>query len=124
MLLQCCLSLQFHNPNVASEMAQFLISNHEKYVPSYGEKNEKTSIQTVPLHGDQLFEERARNTQWTFLKMKIHQVINYKELELNLLIGMQNSICICEVGTSCSSMNRNGKYNAAKGVEKHYNEYK
>jgi hypothetical protein len=51
---------------VASEMAQFLISNHEKYVPSYGEKNEKTIIQTVPLHGDQLFEERARNTQWTF----------------------------------------------------------
>ena len=23
-------------------------------------------MHTIPLHGDQLFEERARNTQWTF----------------------------------------------------------
>ena len=29
-----------------------------------------------------------------------------------------------EVGTSRASMNRTGKYNAAKGVENHYNEYK
>lgn len=47
-------------------MAQFLISNQNKYVPTYGDTTNKVIIQTVPLHGDQLFEERARNTQWTF----------------------------------------------------------
>ena len=29
-------------------------------------KNEKIILDTIPLHGDQLFEERCRNTQWTF----------------------------------------------------------
>lgn len=29
-----------------------------------------------------------------------------------------------ELGTSRASMNRTGKYNAAKGVHSHYNEYK
>lgn len=65
-LLQCCLGLQFHNSNVASEMAQFLISNQEKYVPSCSNTLGEFTVHQVPLHGDQLFEERARNTQWTF----------------------------------------------------------
>lgn len=29
-----------------------------------------------------------------------------------------------EIGTSRASMNRTGKFNAAKGVQTHYNEYK
>ena len=29
-----------------------------------------------------------------------------------------------ELGTSRASMNRTGKFNAAKGVKTHYNEYK
>ena len=28
--------------------------------------NEKKILQPVSLHGDQLFEERARNTKWTY----------------------------------------------------------
>ena len=26
----------------------------------------RTILQTVPVHGDQLFEERARNVAWTY----------------------------------------------------------
>ena len=52
--LKCCLGLQFKNPNIAAEMAQLIISN------------QKEVLKSVPLHGDQLFEERARNLQWTF----------------------------------------------------------
>ena len=64
--MQCCLGVQFFNPNVASEMAQLMISNQEKYVPSLQTKEERVVLKTVPFHGDQLFEERARNTQWVF----------------------------------------------------------
>jgi hypothetical protein len=64
--MQCCLGLQFHNSNVASEMAQFLISNQQRYVPSCHNTVDKVTMHRVPLHGDQLFEERARNTQWTY----------------------------------------------------------
>ena len=43
--------MEFLNPNVTAEMAQILTNYQEKY---------------VPVHGDQLFEERSRNVQWTF----------------------------------------------------------
>ncbi|CAB3997520.1 hypothetical protein AC249_AIPGENE16794 [Paramuricea clavata] len=130
----CCLGLQFHNPNVASEMAQFLISNHEKYVPCYGETN--GVILTVPLHGDQLFEERARNTQWTYqdgnnLSDKLqglrtefadwHAKLNLYMVEFDKFVSNASA---SDIGTSRANMNRTGKYNAAKGGERHYNEYK
>lgn len=48
-------------------MAQLLIANQENYVPciSSGDGNQEV-LTNIPLHGDQLFEERARNVQWTF----------------------------------------------------------
>ena len=48
-------------------MAQLLISNNEKYVPHFtNAQGDNIVLQTIPLHGDQLFEERARCTKWTF----------------------------------------------------------
>lgn len=54
------------NPNVAGDMAQLLVHNHEKFVPCLVTETKKVILESVPLHGDQLFEERARNTAWTF----------------------------------------------------------
>ena len=64
--LQCSLGVQFFNPSVASEMAQLLMTNHKKYVPSFKTTHGKAVLKSVPFHGDQLFEERARNTQWVY----------------------------------------------------------
>lgn len=47
-------------------MAQLIISNQEKYVPSFKTNQETVVLKTVPFHGDQLFEERARNIQWVY----------------------------------------------------------
>ena len=47
-------------------MAQLLISNQDKYVPTLKTDNETVILKSVPFHGDQLFEERARNTQWVY----------------------------------------------------------
>ena len=48
-------------------MAQIIMHNQEKYVPSELKADDQREVvHPVPLHGDQLFEERARNTQWTF----------------------------------------------------------
>lgn len=47
-------------------MAQLLISNQEKYVPTLKKDNVRVILKSVPFHGDQLFEERARNTQWVY----------------------------------------------------------
>lgn len=67
--------MQFKNPNIAGEMAQMMVSNQAKYVPSFITPNQlnapdhperKEVLGTVGYHGDQLFEERARNVQWTF----------------------------------------------------------
>ena len=61
------MGLPFENPHIASEIANLLITNQEKYVPRYClDGNEKKILQPVPLNGDQLFEERARNTKWTY----------------------------------------------------------
>lgn len=47
-------------------MANLLITNQEKYVPKCSSADEKKILISVPFHGDQLFEERARNTKWTY----------------------------------------------------------
>lgn len=52
---------------MAGDMTQLMMYNQEKYVPVFkttGEKPETVVLKAVPFHGDQLFEERARNTQW------------------------------------------------------------
>ena len=60
--------MEFLNPNVAGHMAQLLQHNQEKYVPVMVSERNSTStvLACIPLHGDQLFEERARNVKWTF----------------------------------------------------------
>jgi hypothetical protein len=48
-------------------MAHLLIIDQEKYVPCITTEDGKPDIAVkIPLHGDQLFEERARNVQCTF----------------------------------------------------------
>jgi len=54
--------MEFSKPNVAAEMAQILKHYQEKYVPCFSGE----VVAKVPVHGDQLFEERGRNVQWTF----------------------------------------------------------
>ena len=47
-------------------MAQLLTTFHDKYVPT-AELNDNTEVlHKIPLDGDQLTEERARNVQWTY----------------------------------------------------------
>jgi hypothetical protein len=58
--------MEFHNPNVAAEMAQILKSYQANYVPCLNWDDEQIFLSTVPVHGDQLFEERGRNVKWTF----------------------------------------------------------
>ena len=58
--------MEFKNPNVAADMSQILKSFHQKCVPCVQDGNNRTVLSAVPLHGDQLLEERARNVQWTF----------------------------------------------------------
>ena len=50
---------------IAGEMAQFM-KNQENYVPCSGDGESKQVITPIPFHGDQLFEERARNVIGTF----------------------------------------------------------
>jgi hypothetical protein len=48
-------------------MAQLMISNQDRYVPAFiNDTGNKEIISPVAMHGDQLFEERARNVQWTY----------------------------------------------------------
>ena len=58
--------MQFLNPNVPGEMVQLLQHNREKYVPCLTKGTNKTILEKVPLHGDQLFKKRARNVIWTY----------------------------------------------------------
>ena len=58
--------MQFLNPNVSGEMAQLLQHNQENYVPCLKKGTTRTILEQVSLHGDQLFEERARNVIWTY----------------------------------------------------------
>ena len=47
-------------------MAQLLMKNQKLYVPCCGDGESKQVITSIPFHGDQLFEERARNVMGTF----------------------------------------------------------
>lgn len=58
--------MEFLNPNISGEMAQLLVHNQEKYVPCSTKEDKRTILACIPLHGDQLFEERARNVIWTY----------------------------------------------------------
>lgn len=58
--------MEFLNPNVSGDMAQLLIHDQEKFVPCLHKDTGKVVLETIPLHGDQLFEERARNVIWTY----------------------------------------------------------
>ena len=50
--------MEFLNPNVASDMAQLLVHNQEKFVPCLETETKKVILESVPLHRDQLFEGR------------------------------------------------------------------
>ena len=58
--------MEFFNPNIGSEMSQLMISNQKKYVPTLKTDAENIILKSIPFHGDQLFEERARNIQWAY----------------------------------------------------------
>ena len=48
-------------------MANLMIANQSNYTPCSPLPNEEKKIlQKVPFHEDQLFEERAQNTIWTY----------------------------------------------------------
>lgn len=47
-------------------MAQLLISNQKKCVPTVEVEDQGTYVEPIFFHGDALTEERARNVQWTF----------------------------------------------------------
>lgn len=47
-------------------MAQLLISNQKKYLPTVEVQDQGTYVEPIFFHGDALTEERARNVQWTF----------------------------------------------------------
>ena len=47
-------------------MAQLLMADQKAYVPSTMVNGKPEILTQIPLHGDQLFEERARNVQSTF----------------------------------------------------------
>ena len=61
--------MAFFNPNVSGDMSKLLQTKQEKYVPwlkVVRKGGQKKVVATIPLHGDQLFEERARHAMWTF----------------------------------------------------------
>ncbi|XP_020611971.1 uncharacterized protein LOC110050397 [Orbicella faveolata] len=131
----CFLGMQFLNPNVAGDMAQLLQHNQEKYVPCLINENKKKILAQIPLHGDQLFEERARNVIWTYRDgidgyerlegintefADWHAKFTLYKTEFKMFVNHSSA---AEVGTSMVSINRTGKTNASKGVENHYNEY-
>ena len=47
-------------------MAQLIISNQEKYVPTVEVQDQGTYVDPIFFDGDAFTEERARNVQWTF----------------------------------------------------------
>jgi hypothetical protein len=55
------------NANISGEMAGLMISNQQRYSPSIKtEAGKEETLFPVAMHGDQLFEERGRNVQWTY----------------------------------------------------------
>ncbi len=61
--------MEFNNPNISGEMANILTANQDRYVPKTSgdcDIDIQSIASKIPFHGDQLFDERARNVQWTF----------------------------------------------------------
>ena len=58
--------MQFLNPNVSVDMAQLLQYSQENYVLFLTNRTRKKILTQIPLHGDQLFAERARKVMWTY----------------------------------------------------------
>ena len=61
--------MQFLNLNLSGEMAQLLQHIQETYVPCLIKGTNKTILEQVCVHGNQLFEERARNVIWTYRRI-------------------------------------------------------
>lgn len=60
------MGLEFLNPNKSVDMVHLLKTFHDKYVPvAEYQDGSKEGIHKIPLDGDQLTEERARNVQWS-----------------------------------------------------------
>jgi hypothetical protein len=47
-------------------MVKLLQTNQDKYVLSIKRAGQNVILEQIPLHGDQLFEERSRNAKWSF----------------------------------------------------------
>ena len=45
---------------------KYLRASTRNMCPAFQDANNRTVLSAVPLHGDQLLEERARNVHWTF----------------------------------------------------------
>ena len=65
-LKQCCLVLNLKIPIYQEKWHNCLCPIRGKYVPSITTNSGSSIVSPGPLHGDQLFEERARNVQSTF----------------------------------------------------------
>ena len=64
--------MEFENPNVAADMSQILRASTRNMYPAFQDGNNGKVLAAVPLHGDQLLEERARNVQWTLRDGESH----------------------------------------------------
>lgn len=128
--------MEFFNPNVAGEMPQLSLKNQEHYVPCSGDEESEQVITPIPVHGDQLFEERARNVRGSFkdgdnkfdrlkgLHPELddwHANVNLYEMEHKIFYKEESA---GELGTTKASINRTRKTNASHGPRKKYNEYK
>lgn len=85
--------MEFFNPDLAGEMALLLMNNQKNYVPWSGEGEMKKVITPIPFHGDQLFEERARNVIG-LSKMGTMNLIALWAFIQSLQTGMQKLICM------------------------------
>lgn len=134
--MQCSLNLEFIDANVSGEMAQLIISNQDRYVPTITTTDGiREIICQVPMYGDQ-FEECARNVQWTFRVENSafeqleamttefadwHAKVTLYKIEFERFVRHSST---GEIGTSRARMNRTGKTTASKRIDKTYNEYK
>ena len=85
----CSLGINFQNSNVASEVAQLLISNQDKYVPVMNTKNEKIILDTIRLHGINCSKKDAETLNGLF-RMENARTTDYKAFEPNLQTGMRS----------------------------------
>ncbi|XP_022787541.1 uncharacterized protein LOC111327585 isoform X2 [Stylophora pistillata] len=116
----CSLSMEFHNPNVAGDMAQILKNYQDKYVPT-SVVDKKDVLTKVPIHGDQLFEERSRNVKWTYqvADSKYDKFSNLlpEHADWHAKVTLYKILCdlfvddnsVAEIGTSKASMVRTDK---------------